>query len=175
MSEGPATPVVDIQTATEAIEKLVIDQKEVVAENEVAAPSEEVKGEEKALTPEEKYTLARSVGEECIQEAELKLLLEKHPRPIAYDGFEPSGRMHIAQGVLKSINVNKLTKCGVHFVFWVADWFAMLNNKMGADMKKIKVVGEYMIEVWRACGMDLTNVEFLWYPNLIHFISIILM
>jgi hypothetical protein len=27
--------------------------------------------------------------------------------------------MHIAQGVLKSINVNKLTKCGVKFVFWV--------------------------------------------------------
>ena len=27
-----------------------------------------------------------------------------------YDGFEPSGRMHIAQGVMKCLNVNKLTK-----------------------------------------------------------------
>jgi len=26
-----------------------------------------------------------------------------------YDGFEPSGRMHIAQGVFKAMNVNKCT------------------------------------------------------------------
>ena len=39
----------------------------------------------------------RSIGEECIQEDELKNLLAKKPTPICYDGFEPSGRMHIAQ------------------------------------------------------------------------------
>eukprot|EP01006_Ploeotia_vitrea_P006538 TRINITY_DN13642_c0_g1_i2.p2 TRINITY_DN13642_c0_g1~~TRINITY_DN13642_c0_g1_i2.p2 ORF type:complete len:291 (-),score=168.64 TRINITY_DN13642_c0_g1_i2:105-977(-) len=114
------------------------------------------------LTLDERFALARSVGEECIQEAELRLLLEKHPQPIAYDGFEPSGRMHIAQGVLKAINVNKLTQCGVKFVFWVADWFAMLNNKMGGNLKKIKKVGAYMVEVWKAAGMNMDNVEFLW-------------
>lgn len=43
----------------------------------------------------------------------------------------------------------------------VADWFAQLNNKMGGDLKKIQVVGQYMVEVWRAIGMDLTKVEFL--------------
>ena len=62
--------------------------------------------------------ICRSVGEECIQVAELRRLLEKKPNPAAYDGFEPSGRMHIAQGVLKALNVNKLTKCGVTFKFW---------------------------------------------------------
>ena len=36
----------------------------------------------------------------------------------------------------------------------VADWFAQLNEKMGGDLKKIKVVGEYMIEIWKACGME---------------------
>ena len=41
--------------------------------------------------------LCRSVGEECVQEEELRRLLEKKPNPVAYDGFEPSGRMHIAQ------------------------------------------------------------------------------
>ena len=34
------------------------------------------------------------------------------------DGFEPSGRMHIAQGVMKALNVNKLTAAGCHFKFW---------------------------------------------------------
>jgi lysophospholipase L1-like esterase len=56
------------------------------------------------------------------------------------------------QGVLKAINVNKLTKCGVTFKFWVADWFAQLNNKMGGDLKKIQTVGRYMVEVSR-CNM----------------------
>jgi tyrosyl-tRNA synthetase len=58
--------------------------------------------------------------------------------------------------------VNKLTKCGIKFVFWVADWFALMNNKMGGDIKKIQTVGRYMIEVWKACGMHMENVEFLW-------------
>lgn len=44
-----------------------------------------------------KYKTVRSIGEECIQEDELKNLLAKKPAPICYDGFEPSGRMHIAQ------------------------------------------------------------------------------
>lgn len=70
------------------------------------------------LTLEEKFALCRSVAEECIQDEDLRRLLEKKPNPIAYDGFEPSGRMHIAQGVLKALNVNKLTKCGVTFRFW---------------------------------------------------------
>lgn len=70
------------------------------------------------LTLDEKYALCRSVAEECIQEDELRRLLEKKPNPVAYDGFEPSGRMHIAQGVLKALNVNKLTKSGVTFKFW---------------------------------------------------------
>jgi tyrosyl-tRNA synthetase len=70
--------------------------------------------------------------------------------------------MHIAQGVLKAINVNKLVDCGCIFVFWVADWFAMLNNKMGGDLDKIRIVGQYFVEVWKALGMKMENVKFLW-------------
>lgn len=110
----------------------------------------------------ERFALARSVGEECIQEDELLHLLEKKPFPVCYDGFEPSGRMHIAQGILKAINVNKLTRAGCVFKFWVADWFALMNDKMGGNLKHIRTVGEYMIEVWKAAGMDMSNVEFLW-------------
>lgn len=49
------------------------------------------------MSVEEKFRILRSVGEECIQEDELLNLLTKKPQPICYDGFEPSGRMHIAQ------------------------------------------------------------------------------
>jgi len=121
-----------------------------------------------SLTAEEKYVICRSIGEECLKEDELRNLLAKKPNPIAYDGFEPSGRMHIAQGVMKALNVNKLTKCGVTFRFWVADWFAQMNNKMGGDMKKIRTVGKYLIEIWKALGMNLDKVEFLNASDEIH-------
>jgi hypothetical protein len=34
--------------------------------------------------------------------------------------------------------VNKCTEAGGIFKFYVADWFALMNDKMGGDMKKIK-------------------------------------
>ncbi len=119
------------------------------------------------LSIEEKISLIKEVGEEIITENELRELFKNKKNPVAYDGFEPSGKIHIAQGLLRSINVNKLTKTGIKFKFWVADWFGMLNNKMGGDLKKIKIVGKYFIEVWKACGMDLKNVEFIWTSDFI--------
>ncbi|KAI3804110.1 hypothetical protein L1987_32280 [Smallanthus sonchifolius] len=86
------------------------------------------------MSVEERFRIVRSVGEECIQEEELLNLLTKKPQPICYDGFEPSGRMHIVQGVMKTINVNKLTSAGCKVKIWIADWFAQLNNKMGGDL-----------------------------------------
>jgi tyrosyl-tRNA synthetase len=63
---------------------------------------------------------------------------------------------------MRTINVNKLVKAGCQFTFWVADWFAALNNKLDGDIEKIRVVGRYFVEIWRAAGMDLRNVKFLW-------------
>lgn len=115
------------------------------------------------MSLEEKYQIVRSVGEECILEDELRNLLANKPEPVCYDGFEPSGRMHIAQGVMKALSVNKLTSAGCRVKIWIADWFAQLNNKMGGDLKKIETVGRYMIEIWKAVGMDVGGkVEFLW-------------
>jgi len=44
----------------------------------------------------------------------------------------------------------------------VADWFALLNNKLGGDLEKIQLVGRYMTEVWKAAGMNMERVKFLW-------------
>lgn len=114
------------------------------------------------MSVEEKVKIALSVGEEVLTVEELTALYQAKPHPIVYDGFEPSGRMHIAQGVLRAINVNKLTSTGCIFKFWVADWFAQLNNKMEGDLNKIRIVGQYMIEIWKAIGMNMQNVQFLW-------------
>ncbi|XP_037445369.1 tyrosine--tRNA ligase 1, cytoplasmic-like [Triticum dicoccoides] len=115
-----------------------------------------------SMSLDERFGLLMSIGEECIQEDELRQLLQHKPVPVCYDGFEPSGRMHIAQGIVKTINVNKMIRAGCKVKIWIADWFAQLNNKMGGDLEKIQTVGRYMIEIWKAAGMNLDGVEFLW-------------
>jgi len=115
----------------------------------------------------DRLDLIKQVGEEIISEEELKALLKSGEELIAYDGFEPSGQIHIAQGLVRAINVNKMIKAGVKFKMLVADWHALTNNKMGGDLEKIKTIGKYFIEVWRASGMDLDNVEFLWASDMV--------
>jgi hypothetical protein len=108
-----------------------------------------------SLSLYEDYTRILSVGEECINPNELLDLLIRqgrgsfqrtnHATDVAtddvindaekaigfrlYDGFEPSGRMHIAQGIFKVHNVNKCTyrNNGGTFIFWIADWFALMK------------------------------------------------
>jgi tyrosyl-tRNA synthetase len=106
--------------------------------------------------------LIKRVGEEIITEQELRQLLETKDHPIAYDGFEPSGTAHVPFGIYRAINLDDLIKAGVHFKLWIADSFAWLNNKMGGDLEKIRKVGEYFVEVWRASGVDMKKVEVLW-------------
>ena len=118
------------------------------------------------MNTQDRLNLINQVGEEIIGGEELKTLLDNGEQLVAYDGFEPSGQIHIAQGLLRAINVNKMIKAGVKFRMWVADWHAMANNKMGGDLEKIKIVGKYFIEVWRASGMDLDNVEFMWASDM---------
>ncbi len=110
---------------------------------------------------EQKLQLVKQVGEEIVTEAELHALFETKKHPIAYDGFEPSGNLHVAQGILRAINVNKMTKAGCKFKMLAADWHALANNKLGGDLEKIQVCGDYMIEVWKAAGMELDKVEFI--------------
>lgn len=132
-------------------------------------------------TAEEKTKIASSIGEEVINRDELLNLFSTPDdfEIIAYDGFELSGIPSLGQVFMKAYNVNQLVRCGCTFKFWIADYFTMLNNKMDGDMNKIKIVGEYMIEVWKAAGMDISGsnnkgsnindsnntknrVEFLW-------------
>ncbi|MFX0172788.1 MAG: tyrosine--tRNA ligase [Candidatus Hodarchaeota archaeon] len=111
---------------------------------------------------EEKIAIFKQVGEEIITEQDLKDLLSTKDTYIAYDGFEPSGRLHLPQAVMRAININRLTSCGVKFRMFVADWHAWANDKLGGDLEKIQTVEKYFIEVWKASGLDMKNVEFYW-------------
>lgn len=108
-----------------------------------------------------------SVAEECDVVGELEALIRNGTQIVAYNGFEPSGRIHIAQAVITVLNVNMLTRNGCKFILYIADWFAKLNHKMGGDLEKIKTVGRYFIEVFKACGLDMGKVEFVWASEFI--------
>lgn len=116
---------------------------------------------------EEKLKLIDQVGEEIVNAEELKKLFEGSEPLVAYDGFEPSGQMHIGQGIFRAININKITSCGIKFKILIADWHAYANNKMGGDLEKIKITGEYFVEIWKACGMNMDNIEFVWASDLV--------
>lgn len=113
-----------------------------------------------------KIDIVKQVGEEIITLDDLRNLFETKSHPVAYDGFEPSGKLHIAQGLMRAQNLKLLSKTGIKFKILVADWYAMMNNKMDGDLDKIRITGKYFIETWKACGLDTKDVEFLWAEDI---------
>ncbi len=105
--------------------------------------------------------------EEVITREELKELLETNEHPVAYDGFEPSGMAHLGSGLLRAIKLKDMVDAGVKFKLLIADWFGWINNKMGGDLDKIQKAGEYLIEVWKACGIDPDKVEIVWTSDVV--------
>ena len=80
-----------------------------------------------------------------------------------YDGFEPSGTMHIGQGLLKIINVyNMLDYPNCEYIILLADIFADLNMKCEGITSIIKENGEKMIAIWKKFGLDNDRVKYLW-------------
>ncbi|MGQ9479390.1 MAG: tyrosine--tRNA ligase [Thermoproteota archaeon] len=116
---------------------------------------------------EERLELVRSVGEEIVTLEELRTLLETKDHPVAYDGFEPSGLANIAFGIFRPLLLEPLVKAGIRFKLYLADWFAWINRKLGGDLEKIRVCGEYFIEVWKAAGVDFNSVEVVWASDLV--------
>ncbi|MBS3176556.1 tyrosine--tRNA ligase [Candidatus Woesearchaeota archaeon] len=119
------------------------------------------------MDTQSRIELVKQVGEEIVTEEELKTLLETKTHPIAYDGFEPSGRIHIAQGILRALNTNIMIEAGCRFKFLIADWHAWANNKLGGNLENIQTAGKYFVEVWKSCGMNLDKVEFVYANDLV--------
>ena len=107
-----------------------------------------------------------SFAEECDTPERLRELLSEKRPFTAYNGFEPSGRIHIAQAVITVLNANTIIEAGGEFIIYIADWFAQINGKMNGDLSKIKEVGQYFIEVFKAMGIS-PKVKFVWASDFI--------
>ena len=122
------------------------------------------------LTPEEieqRIGKLLTIAEECETINDLRQLFQQKSHFVAYNGFEPSGKIHIAQAILTVINANTIHECGGLYKIYIADWFAQLNHKMGGDIEKIRVLGKYFIEVFKACGLHDGAVEYIWASEMI--------
>ncbi len=111
--------------------------------------------------------ISKPPTEEIITEEELKELLQTKKKIVAYDGFEPSGIMHIGTGLLRAIKLQDFIDAKVDFILYIADWFAYLNNKMGGNLELIRKAGEYFIEGWKACGVDVDKIKIVWCSDLV--------
>lgn len=85
--------------AAEAVAAASLDDaaKPAAPATELVFPELKRELAEGELPLRERFELCRSVAEECVTDADLVALLAHKSNPIAYDGFEPSGRLHLAQ------------------------------------------------------------------------------
>jgi tyrosyl-tRNA synthetase len=64
-----------------------------------------------------------------------------------------------------------MIKAGCKVKILMADWFAQMDNKIGfiagGVLSKVHPIGLYNVETWKATGMDLDGVEFVWLSDLI--------
>ena len=117
------------------------------------------------MDAEERFELVAGVAEEIVTEQELREVLETESSPVAYDGFEPSGLAHLPVGVYRPLLLRDLLRAGLRFKLLLADSFAWINNKLGGDLEKIRLAGEYFVEVWKAAGVDMRRVEVVWHSD----------
>ncbi|TVU02622.1 hypothetical protein EJB05_51864 [Eragrostis curvula] len=87
-----------------------------------------------ANNPEEKAEVLRGVADDIVGDEDLPQLLREKANPFCFDGFEPSGNMNIAQGIGTVTRVNKMVRAGFRVKIVIADWFALLNKKMGGGL-----------------------------------------
>jgi tyrosyl-tRNA synthetase len=105
--------------------------------------------------------------EEIVTLQDLHRFLDNNESGKAYIGFEPSGLMHIGQGVVCTQKINDLTKCGFKTTVLFADWHAYINDKLGGMIEYIKTCAAYMQDCFVALGIDTNMVTFDYASNLI--------
>src|SRR5574344_1399314 len=78
---------------------------------------------------------------EIIETEELLKVFDKE-KPIAYTGYEPSGKIHLGHAIT-IMKLKQLQNMGFHIKILLADYHAYLNGK--GNLEDIKVTAEYYL------------------------------
>jgi tyrosyl-tRNA synthetase len=119
------------------------------------------------LDVEKKIELVcRSPTEEVLTPEDLKSLLETEEHPIAYDGWEPSGLVHLGTGNVCAYKMKDFIEAGILFKAYLSTWHAWLNNKLGGDLELIRKAADLFKHSWIALGVPQDKVEFVYSDEL---------
>jgi tyrosyl-tRNA synthetase len=114
---------------------------------------------------EERLRLVLRNTQEVLVEAEVRSLLERASHPRAYIGYEPSGLFQV--GALVTVaKVKDLAAAGFDVTVFLADWHAMINDKLGGSLDSIRAAGSLYEPVFRALGVG-GGVRFRWASDLV--------
>ncbi len=117
------------------------------------------------MDSESRFQLISRNSSEIVTPEELQALLETKDNPTAYIGYEPSGFVHAGQLITAS-KLRDLQDAGVDVTIFLADWHALINDKLGGKIENIRVCGEYLRECLLAMGVKDT-AKFVWASELI--------
>ena len=110
--------------------------------------------------------VCRPPTEEVITPEDLRKLLETEQHPIAYNGWEPSGLVHLGTGVVCAYKMKDFLEAGIRYKAYLSTWHAWLNNKMGGDLKLIRKAADLFKHSWIALGVPEDKVEFIYSDEL---------
>lgn len=113
-----------------------------------------------------KVELASRNTIEVVTQEELKTLFETNSKPTAYIGYEPSGFVHVGTLITAS-KIADLQNAGVEVTVFLADWHALINDKLGGKIENIRTCGEYLKECFLAAGVK-NSIKFVWSSDLIN-------
>jgi len=110
--------------------------------------------------------ISRLPTEEVLTPEDLQHLLETEEHPIAYNGWEPSGLVHLGTGLICAYKIKDFVEAGIHYKAYLSTWHAWLNNKMGGDLKLIRKAADLFKHSWIALGVPPEKVEFIYSDEL---------
>jgi len=93
--------------------------------------------------------VTREPTEEVVTQEELLNLFNTNSHPKHYIGLEISGFMHLGSLILTGFKINDFIKAGVKCTVFLADWHTYLNNKLGGDWEKIRMVSKYYADAFK--------------------------
>lgn len=110
--------------------------------------------------------ICRPPTEEVLTPEDLRQLLETEQNPVAYNGWEPSGLVHLGTGVICAYKMKDFAEAGLRFKAFLATWHGWLNNKLGGDLPTIRKAADLFRHSWIALGVSADKVEFIYSDKL---------
>jgi len=104
--------------------------------------------------------------EEILTPEDLRTLLETEEHPIAYNGWEPSGLVHLGTGLICAYKIKDFVEAGIRYKAYLSTWHAWLNNKLGGDLETIRKAADLFKHSWLALGVPKDKVEFIYSDEL---------